>query len=234
VTSRQSKSELTRQRILDAAAMVFRSQGYSGARLNDIASAAGIQAGSLYYHFPSREALVEEVLHLGIAAAWQHVRDAVDALPQDATGLDRLKAAIRAHTEVQLEISDYSSAHARIIGQVPADVRRRNLVDQINYGEYWDALFESAAAGGEIRDDLDLYVVRMLMFGALNWTSEWYRPRSGRSAHAVAEHAVTMLLDGIETRATSPVLPKSRITKRRPEATDKPAAGASKRSAPGK
>lgn len=201
VSLRPTKSELTRQRILDAAAKVFRSEGYSGARLSDIAAMAGIQTGSLYYHFPSREALVEEVLHLGIAVARQHVEVAVGALPADATPLDRVQAAIRAHTDVQLEISDYSSAHARIIGQVPADVRRRNLVDQINYGEYWDGLLRAAVASGELRADLDLYVTRMLMFGALNWTSEWFRPRAGRSAQFVADQALAILLHGVATSA---------------------------------
>jgi AcrR family transcriptional regulator len=216
MTAKPTKSELTRQRILDAAAKVFRSQGYSGARLSDIAALAGIQTGSMYYHFGSREELVEEVLHLGIDVAWKHVRDAVEALPPDAGALARLKAAIRAHTEVQLEISDYSSAHARIIGQVPPDVRRRNLVDQINYGEYWDALLKAAVASGGIRGDLDLYVTRMLMFGALNWTSEWFRPRSGRSAEFIADQAVAMLLRGVEATGNQPRRPASRpVAKRR-------------------
>lgn len=216
--SRPTKSELTRQRILDAAAKIFRSEGYSGARLSDIAAAAGIKTGSLYYHFESREALVEQVLHLGIAVARQHVEEAVGALPSDATALDRVKAAILAHTEVQLEISDYSSAHARIIGQVPADVRRRNLVDQINYGEYWDALLKAAVSAGQIRDDLDLYVARMLMFGALNWTSEWFRPRAGRSAQLVADQALAILLHGVEVARAEPirVAPRRHVNGRRP------------------
>jgi TetR/AcrR family transcriptional regulator, cholesterol catabolism regulator len=210
MTDKPTKSELTRHRILDAAAKVFRSQGYSGARLSDIAALAGIQTGSMYYHFESREALVEEVLHLGIAVAWQHVRDVVDELPPDATPLDRVTVAIRAHTEVQLEISDYSSAHARIIGQVPSDVRRRNLVDQINYGEYWDGLLKAAVASGEIRDDLDLYVTRMLIFGALNWTSEWYRPRSGRSVEFIADQALAILIQGVERAEDQPLRAASR------------------------
>jgi AcrR family transcriptional regulator len=221
MTAKPTKSELTKQRILDAAAKIFRSQGYAGARLSDIAATAGIQTGSMYYHFESREALVEEVLHLGIAVAWQHVREAVDALPPDASPLTRLRAAIRGHTEVQLEISDYSSAHARIIGQVPPDVRRRNLVDQINYGEYWDGLLKAAVASGEIRDDLDLYVTRMLMFGALNWTSEWYRPRSGRSVDFIADQALALLLRGVETPANRPRRTAARpaLTRRRDPAT---------------
>lgn len=196
-----AKSQRTRQRILDAAAQIFMSQGYANARLSDIAAAAGLQTGSLYYHFDSREALVEEVLHLGIAVAWEHVRTALGALPDDATPLDRVRAGIRAHTEVQLEISDYSSAHARIISQVPPDVRRRNLVDQINYGEYWDDLFRDAVTSGEVRSDLDLYVVRMLMFGALNWTSEWYRARAGKTVEMIADQALALMLHGLATGA---------------------------------
>jgi TetR/AcrR family transcriptional regulator, cholesterol catabolism regulator len=214
MTAKPTKSEQTKQRILDAAAKIFRAQGYSAARLSDIAASAGIQTGSVYYHFESREALVEEVLHLGIAVARAHVQEAVDALPLVVSPLERVKAAIRAHAEVQLEISDYSSAHARIIGQVPSDVRRRNLVDQINYGEYWDGLLRAAVASGEIRADLDLYVTRMLMFGALNWTSEWYRPTSGRSVEFIADQALAILLHGVET-AASP----SRRTAARPVAT---------------
>src|SRR5690242_10810093 len=57
-----SKSIARRQRILDAAARALAEQGYSEAKLSDIAEEAGTHAGSLYYYFPSREHLMEEVL----------------------------------------------------------------------------------------------------------------------------------------------------------------------------
>ena len=74
------------------------SRATRNARLSDIAELAGMQTGSLYYHFDFREDLVAEILRLGIETSWQHVRDAVDALPAGATPLERLAAAIRAHT----------------------------------------------------------------------------------------------------------------------------------------
>ena len=83
MTERLTKSERTRQRILDAAARVFREQGYANARLADIAELADMQTGSLYYHFDGREDLVAEILRLGVKTAWSHVRAAVDALPAD-------------------------------------------------------------------------------------------------------------------------------------------------------
>jgi TetR/AcrR family transcriptional regulator, cholesterol catabolism regulator len=194
-----TKSARTRERVLDAAAVVFSEQGY-GARLSDIAERAGIQTGSLYYHFASREALVAEVLQLGIEMAWAHVREAVDALPPTASPLERLATAIRAHTMAVLEISDYASAQARIVSQVPSSIATAHRRDQRKYGEYWKGLLEAADAAGQLAPDTDLFVVRMLAFGAMNWTAEWFATRRGADASAVAEQAVAMLLNGMARR----------------------------------
>src|SRR3954447_15304223 len=197
MSERLTKSERTRQRILDAAARVFREQGYANARLADIAELADMQTGSLYYHFDGREDLVAEILRLGVETSWQHVRDAVDALPPDAAPLERLGAAVRAHTLSILEISDYASAQARIVGQVPPEVLKGHTNDQRRYGAYWNELLEACAAADELRPGVDLFLCRMLLFGALNWTAEWYEPRRGKPATAVADQAVAMVLHGL-------------------------------------
>ena len=197
MAERQTKSERTRQRILDAAARVFREQGYANARLADIAELADMQTGSLYYHFDGREDLVAEILRLGVETSWSHVREAVDALPAEAGPLERLAAAVRAHTLSVLEISDYASAQARIVGQVPPDVLKGHQADQRKYGAYWNELIQAAATAGQLRPGTDLFVARMLVLGALNWTAEWYEPKRGKSATAVADQAVAMVLHGL-------------------------------------
>ncbi|HET9769778.1 MAG TPA: TetR/AcrR family transcriptional regulator [Acidimicrobiia bacterium] len=191
------KSDVTRQRILDSAALVFSEKGYAGARLADIAAAAGMQAGSLYYHFPGRDELVEEVLRQGVARTHGSVRQAVEALPEKASALDRVRAAIAAHVRAVLQIGDYTSANIRIFGQVPDDIRARHLVDQRSYGAYWNGLLEAARAAGDIRADADLSVVRMLILGAANWSAEWYRPEGASSPDDVAEELVRMVCDGL-------------------------------------
>ena len=191
-----TKSERTRQRILDSAARMFRQQGY-GARLTDIAAEADLRAGSLYYHFDSRESLVEEVLRLGVEMAWQHVRAALDALPADATPVQRLEAAIRAHASAVLEISDYTAANSRIFSMATEEVRKRHYVLQQDYGAYFHDLMAAAAVAGELRADVDLPTVRMLMFGAMNWTAEWYRPDRGRPPQLVIDPLVDMVLRGL-------------------------------------
>ncbi len=191
------KSDRTRQRILDSAARLFRQQGY-GARLTDIAAAADMQAGSLYYYFDGREALVAEVLRIGVEDSFGHVERVVDAMPPEATPLEVLREAIRAAATSVIEIGDYAAANNRIFSMAPEAVRIEHYSLQQKYGDYMHQLLQAAVDSGELRQDLDLPVVRMLMFGSINWTSEWYRPGRGRSPQVVIDHLVDMVLSGLE------------------------------------
>jgi hypothetical protein len=82
---------------------------------------------------------------------------------------------------------------------VPPEIRRSVLVKQVAYGEYWDQLLADAIRSNEIRGDSDRFVLRMLLLGALNWASEWYRPSSGQSPRQVAEQAADLFLHGMLT-----------------------------------
>ena len=196
----ESKSARTRRRVLDAAAAAFRRDGYAAVTLKDVAALAGLQAGSLYYHFDSKEELVEEVLTVGVEGVFAATRRAVEALGRDADPIARLRAAIAAHLEFVLSESDYAVANIRILSQVPRVIRQRHLQRQRRYGAYWRALFEDAARAGKLRDELDLSVVRMLTLGALNWSVEWYDAKRAQKPRAIAEHLATMILDGLSAR----------------------------------
>lgn len=197
----ETKSERTRQRILDAAALSFRRHGYASVTLKEIAARAGLQAGSLYYHFDTKEELVEAILSAGVEGAFAATREAVEALGPGAEPLARLRAAIAAHLRVVLSEGAYASANLRILGQLPDAIRERHLKRQRVYGAFWQSLFRDAADAGNIRPGLDLSVVRMLTLGALNWSVEWYR-KGRRSPSEIAAHAATLVLDGISPRPT--------------------------------
>jgi TetR/AcrR family transcriptional regulator, cholesterol catabolism regulator len=196
-----SKSARTRRRILDAGASAFRRDGYASVTLKDIAVLAGLQAGSLYYHFRSKEEIVENVLEVGLDGVAAATREAVHALGKNADPVARLRAAIAAHLKFVLAESDYAVANIRILTQVPKEIRQRHLRRQRRYGAFWRALFESAAKAGALRKDLDLSVVRMLTLGALNWSVEWYDENRRRGPEEIAGHLSTMILEGLR-RAT--------------------------------
>jgi len=190
----------TRARILDSAARTFRANGYAGTRLSDVAKAAGTQAGSLYYHFPSREELVEEVLRVGQERTSGFVRRRVAALPEDASDLDRLREATAAHLDSVLEIGDYTAATIRIIGQVPEEIRKRRLHEQREYGMFWRALVNNAHDSGEIRAELDSSALRMLLLGSMNSVPDWFRTRRDRlSVTELRRQFEALFLEGLAT-----------------------------------
>ncbi|OKJ67454.1 ScbR family autoregulator-binding transcription factor [Streptomyces sp. CB02460] len=63
----QERSERTRRRLIDAAAELFTRSGYASATLGQIAAAAGVTKGALYFHFPSKDALADAVALHGSA-----------------------------------------------------------------------------------------------------------------------------------------------------------------------
>jgi TetR/AcrR family transcriptional regulator, cholesterol catabolism regulator len=194
----ESKSALTRARILDAAAYVLSVKGYAGLRLTDVANEAAIQAPAIYYYYASRDELIEEVMWAGIADMREHVAAALTALPGEASPLDRLVAAVEAHLRHALEISDYTTASIRNAGQVPPSIRKRQILEEERYGAVWRTLINDLARDGRLRPELDLYIAQMLILGALNWTVEWWDSRRG-SLEAVVANAQSFIRHGIAT-----------------------------------
>jgi TetR/AcrR family transcriptional regulator, cholesterol catabolism regulator len=194
----ESKSALTRARILDAAAHVLSVNGYAGLRLTDVAAEAEIQAPAIYYYYASRDELIEEVMWAGIADMGKHVTEALRELPDGTPPLERLLAAAEAHLRHALEISDYTTASIRNAGQVPLSIRKRQILEEERYGEVWRRLINDLAREGRLRPELDLYIAQMLVLGALNWAVEWWDRRRG-SLEAVVANAQSFIRHGIAT-----------------------------------
>lgn len=171
------KGQQTRERLLAATAKLLTEKGYSGTRLGDVAKLAEVQTPAIYYYYDSREALIEDVVRRGQQSAQQHVESALDNLPDDTSALDRIRCAVEEHLRVVLDLSDYTTAAIRNMGQLPEPMRKQLRKDHIKYGELWQKLFQDAQDNGEIRSDIDITAARLLIIGALNWTPEWWAPR---------------------------------------------------------
>lgn len=187
-----TKSARTRARILESAAHVLARRGYAGTRVAEIAEHAGLRLPALYYYFPTREAIVEEVTSTGVRRTREHVAAAVDAVGTDAAALDRIVAAASAHLEMLLLESDFAAAAMRTAAGLPPEVRAAGLAEERRYGALWRDLFEEAGRRGELDAGLDPRGARMLVLGALNWAPDWWDPQRGTLAEirATAERLV--------------------------------------------
>ncbi len=191
----------TRRRILEVAAIALREKGYYGARLVDIADAADMRTTSIYYYFPSKDDLVAEVFRIGVTTTMGHVEHLLSSVGPDAHPLDRLAAMIRGHLHVALGSGPFVTATTRVLGQAPPSVHDRFMEHQNEYAALWRRELGSAVSKGAIRHDLDQSAVRMLVAGALNWTSEWFVAGGPLTIDELADTATGMIIGGLRRTA---------------------------------
>lgn len=198
-----TKSALSQKRVLDAAAKIFRDNGYVGTTMRAIAESADLKAGSIYYHYKSKDELIAAMLDLGISMVMQTVTDSLDTLGSATTGRQRIETAVTAHLTAIIAHGDYTLATRRVFGQVPETIRERNLLLRDRYAAIWREILETARDRGELRPDADITLARLFILGALNWTAEWFNPR-GRSIDEVAKEFAAILCNGLFDQSAAP------------------------------
>jgi AcrR family transcriptional regulator len=134
-----------RERVLEAAKAVF-SAGGAEASLESVARAAGVGIGTLYRHFPTREALFEAVYRREV----QQLADLAEQLKQEAKPLDALRHWMRSNVKFVATKKGMSAALAL------AAYKNSELFsfafDQLTRAV--GGLLDRAIAAGEIRNDI--------------------------------------------------------------------------------
>src|SRR5260370_8655171 len=177
---RAKRAEVSGQQILEVAAKLFRARGYTETSLRDIGKQAGMKAGSLYYHFASKEELAAEVLRIGVQKVHQAVVMSLDALGRTANARSKLEAAMTAHLETLLDESDYTSAHIRCFPYVPHTLRTQLTSPRLNSEAVLRGLLDDVAESDALPSGTDRNAARLVILDALNWSLEWYDPARGR------------------------------------------------------
>jgi AcrR family transcriptional regulator len=190
-TARTSHADSRLPQVLDEAARLFRTRGFDGTSVRDIARAVGMLPGSLYCHFQTKEALLVAVYVKGV----QQITDAVrSAMERHEDPWDRLEAACIAHLEAILHDDDYAQVVVRVR---PADVPvvDRSLVELRNQ---YEALFTGLINDLPLARNTDRRVLRLMLVGALNWSQVWYRPDGRFNPRAIARKFIALLRQGQE------------------------------------
>ena len=91
----------TRGRILLAGLKLFAEHGFNGTSIRDIAAGAAVQSASLYAHFPSKEAILAELVLTGHEE--HHTRLVAALLDSGTDPRDRLAALVRAHVQAHTD-----------------------------------------------------------------------------------------------------------------------------------
>jgi AcrR family transcriptional regulator len=155
---------LRREEILTASADLFARRGFHGVSITDIGAAVGMSGPGLYRHFPSKEAVLSEVLlRISQQLLDEGSRRAV-AAPDAPTALNAL---LRWHIEFALGQPALITVQVRELGNVPQPARRRIRRLQRLYVEEWVTVLSELAPGAP---QATLRTATHAAFGLLNST----------------------------------------------------------------
>ena len=185
-----------RRELLRGAAKLFRAQGFAGTSTRDIATAVGMRSGSPFYHFESKEALLAAVMLEGMEGALQRQDAALAGLPPGAGVREQLRALVRNHFDVLLG-PDSDFVPVMLYEWRSLDATQRSEVNRLKdgYESAWVPVLDALHATGQLAGEP--VFARLMIFGALNWSVQWYAAPSGRSAKARARAS----LDDLTTSA---------------------------------
>ncbi|MZR32246.1 TetR family transcriptional regulator [Sneathiella litorea] len=200
----RSKAAQTRLHILLSTTRALQKKGYDGVTLRYIAEVAGIEAGSIYYHFSSKEEIIDDVLSRGLNEIAEGVIYILENEIDYPDYTSRIAAAIRTHMLYLFVRNDFIALNIRIFGQLPLDIREKHRPVRQQYAAAWNQILKQAQASGEIRNELNIFQMQQLLLGALNWSVNWYHPdldkaEESKSLDDLIKKILVVFLDGIAT-----------------------------------
>lgn len=187
---------MSRENILQAAALIFQQKGYHATSMQDIANAVDLKKGSLYHYVDSKQeilfALLNEALEL-ILERLEHVAD------QNMPAEQKIRQITRAYFSFLAENPSLSSVLLLEYRSLEEEFKklhipRRDQVDQI-----WQKCIAEGASQG-VFHALEAGLTAKALLGVLNWTITWYREDGPLSAEEIADQFSDLFLAGLLAR----------------------------------
>jgi AcrR family transcriptional regulator len=180
--------------LVEIASRLFARHGYDGTSLRDIAEEAKISKAALYYHFPNKEALYQQIVVGNMERLIERVDEAVR---QAADATARVRAFMLTSADVYEE-----SPHTWVAGSntfwtgMSTDTRCAAVSRRDRYEQLLRACIADGVAGGEFRA-VDPALAGRLLLSTLNQLNRWHSPKGRLSPRRVIEEYLEILLPGL-------------------------------------
>jgi len=195
MSARKTPAPLTdegnrRAELIRAAGHLFREKGYDATTIRDIAAAVGMRSGSPFYHFKSKQEMLKAVVLEGMLSALE----SIEAVAARKLGpRETFQALIRAHLDTILRSGgDFAPVLLHEWRSLSDESRAEIVATKDRYEGIWQETLSDLKKAGCIRDDSSL--ARLLIFGSINWTAQWYRPDGKLSIDKLARRTAAFFL----------------------------------------
>ena len=182
--------------LLEIACRLFATRGYDGTSLRDIAEEAQITKAALYYHFPNKEALYQQILIANLETLTNRAREAID----DAdSATEKVRNFMLTSADVYAE-----DPHAWVAGSnafwsgMGAAGRAAMVKRRDKYERLLRACIVEGIAGGEFRK-VDPALTGRLLLSTLNQLTRWHSPQGRLTPREVIDQYLDIILRGLRS-----------------------------------
>lgn len=152
----------TKKAIFDAAIRIFSTNGYDGATMDDMAQAAGVAKGTLYYYFKSKEEIFKYIITEGVEVIKEQIFQAVE---KEESPLSKLKALCTLQLNLVYEKKElFKVIMSQLWGQEVRQLELREVVE--NYINSIEKYIKEAMDEGIIKKG-EPYFMAYIFFGLL-------------------------------------------------------------------
>ena len=179
--------------IYDRAAELFAEQGFSRTSIAELAAHCRASKSWIYHYFPSKEAILYEILRDHMALLLRTAEAEVAAQRAPAA---QLRALLSSFMGIYVRAKAKHVVLLAELGSLPAaqqeEIRglERRVVDLVA----GVVARLDAPPSGERRPAVP---VTMMLFGMINWTYTWYRPEGPIKPEQLADMATDLFLNGL-------------------------------------
>jgi hypothetical protein len=124
----------------------------------------------------------------------------LDAIPEDAPAVEKIRLALRGHLRVVAEQLDVATVFVQEWRYLEGARHDEIVAERRRYEERIRDLFREGRELSELRADLDEAAAVLLLLSAANWAYTWLQP--GRDTDEIADRFFALLVDGMRGYST--------------------------------
>lgn len=185
-----------REIILQEAAHLFREKGYPGANLRELARRAGIQGGSIYHHFTSKQEILFQLMDQTMSDMIERLTERLSTL---SSPLEQLRATVHFHIEYHVTGPDQTYITDEELRNLEPD----NYLKVVAKRDRYQKIIEGVLSAGKAEqawqlDEPKLYTRALIKMCA--GVSTWFNPEGDLTVAQIAKAYTDLFCNGLLPR----------------------------------